>query len=305
MQSIGHETPGCYPCRVWWRLRLSEYALLAFFSYVAIVALFYPIPQDLKYAAFALDAAVLIACVGLADCERRSASSVFSMVRDWLPIALTLTAYREMNWFATAQKQHTLEHIWILWDRWLLHDRGMRSMLEAWGWLGPMFLELCYLLVYAVGPFTVFIVYVYRRRDRVDRILATYLCGTLLAYALFPYFPSDPPRTVFVGMDAPGVMTAVRRLNLAILAGYGIHSSVFPSAHVSSAFSAAWGLLFFLREKPSVGWSMLFYAGCVSVATVYGRYHYAADAAAGGAISIAALLLAFFLAKKWRKREQC
>jgi membrane-associated phospholipid phosphatase len=42
---------------------------------------------------------------------------------------------------------------------------------------------------------------------------------------------------------------------------------------------------------------MLVYAACVSVATVYGRYHYAADAAAGVAISGAALLVALVLAK--------
>ena len=283
---------------MWWRLRLSECVLIAFFSYIAIVALFFRLPHELRYAAFAVVACVIIVSVGLADCEHRSGSRVFSIVRDWLPIAFTLTAYREMNWFATAHKEHTLEHAWIVWDRWLLHDRGMRTLIEISGWMGPLFLELCYLLVYAAGPIAVGILYGHRRRDLVDRVLATYLFGTLLAYALFPYFPSDPPRTVFAGMDIPGVMTPVRQLNLAIVGGYGIHSSVFPSAHVSSAFSAGWGLLVFFPEKRRLGWGMLVYAVCVSLATIYGRYHYAADAAAGIAISIAALLLALVIAKR-------
>ena len=59
---------------------------------------------------------------------------------------------------------------------------------------------------------------------------------------------------------------------------YGIHSSVFPSAHVSSAFSAAWALFAYLPERKRYGWAMLIYAISVAVATVYGRYHYAADA---------------------------
>jgi membrane-associated phospholipid phosphatase len=282
---------------VWWRLRLSEYSLIAFFSYIAIVAFLFSLPHGLKYAGFAVAACVIVACMGLADCERRSRSQVFSMVRDWLPLALTLTAYREMNWFAAAHQHHTLEQAWIVWDRWLLHGCGMSALIEACGWLVPMFLELCYLFVYAAGPFTVGILYGYHRRDLIDRVLVTYLFGTLLAYALFPCFPSDPPRIVFAGMDLPGVMTPLRRLNLAILGGYGIHSSVFPSAHVSSAFSAAWGLLVFFPEKRRLGWGMLVYAACVSVATVYGRYHYAADAAAGVAISGAALLVALVLAK--------
>jgi len=286
-----------------WRLRLSEWTLIAFFSYIAIVVLFFQLPHGLKYAGFAVVACVMLACVGLATCERRSRSPVFSVVRDWLPLAFTLVAYREMNWFAAAHTQHTLEHAWIVWDRWLLHDCGLRALIELSGWLGPIFLELCYLLVYAVGPFTVGILYGYRRRDLIDRVLVTYLFGTLLAYALFPYFPSDPPRTVFAGMDVPGVMTPLRRLNLAILSGYGIHSSVFPSAHVSSAFSAGWGLLLFFREKRRVGGGMMVFAVCVSIATVYGRYHYAADAAAGAAISIPALLVALVIGKHGRSER--
>ena len=55
--------------------------------------------------------------------------------------------------------------------------------------------------------------------------------------------------------------------------------------------AAAWALLLFVREKKWLGWWMLGYAVSVAIATVYGRYHYAVDAAAGIAISVAALLV--------------
>lgn len=80
----------------------------------------------------------------------------------------------------------------------------------------------------------------------------------------------------------------VRAINLAIVGGYGIHSSVFPSAHVSSAFSAAWALLAILPGR-WIGLSFTGYAVCVAVATVYGRYHYGVDALAGLGVSLAAL----------------
>jgi membrane-associated phospholipid phosphatase len=83
-------------------------------------------------------------------------------------------------------------------------------------------------------------------------------------------------------------MTTMRSLNLWILENATIHSSVFPSAHVSSAFSAAWGMFFVLPRRKVFGWGMLFYAVGVSVATVYGRYHYVADALAGFGISVVA-----------------
>jgi membrane-associated phospholipid phosphatase len=287
------------------RLRASEWALIAFFGYISAVSLFFPLTAARRFSAFALAASVAAACTGLAALERRAHPRVFSMVRDWLPIALVLAAYREMNWFSTAHGTHVLEQQWIVWDRSLLHAHGMQALVESAGWLGPAFLELCYLLVYGVGPFVVGILYGYRRRELVDRVLLIYLAGTLLAYALLPYFPSDPPRTVFAGMDLPGVITPLRRLNLAIVGGYGIHSSVFPSAHVSSAFSAAWGLLLLFKEKRWVGWAMLIYAAGVAVATVYGRYHYAVDAIAGFVVSMLALLFAVALARRGGRTRQC
>jgi membrane-associated phospholipid phosphatase len=81
-------------------------------------------------------------------------------------------------------------------------------------------------------------------------------------------------------------MSALRRVNLAIVGTYGIHSSVFPSAHVSSVFAAAWGLLAILRHRRTAGWAMVAYGVVVSIATIYGRYHYAIDVLAGAAVSL-------------------
>jgi hypothetical protein len=64
-------------------------------------------------------------------------------------------------------------------------------------------LEIAYLLVYALGPFSVAMPYVYGRRDRVDRFLFLFLTGTLLCYAQFPFWPSEPPRVVFPTEDLP------------------------------------------------------------------------------------------------------
>ena len=72
-----------------------------------------------------------------------------------------------------------------------------------------------------------------------------------------------------------------------------IHSAVLPSAHVSSAFAAAWGLLAVMPRRRWFGWGLLIYAVCVSMATVYGRYHYAADVMAGFGLSLVRLGVEF------------
>jgi membrane-associated phospholipid phosphatase len=258
------------------------------------------LPPELAWRPFAVDLLAALLFAALAYGEEHEYRRAFSMARDWLPVALVLVAYQEMDWFAFLPHDHHLEFHWIDWDRWLLYRVGLQRALQSLGWVGPAFLELCYLLVYAVGPFTVAALYIVKRRELVNRLLMIYLLGTLLAYALFPFFPSDPPRVVFGGADAPNVVTALRRLNLWLLNDYGIHSSVFPSAHVSSAFSAAWALLLVLPEKRRFGIGMLIYAVCVSIATVYGRYHYAADVVAGFWVSVAAGVVGAFMVRPHR-----
>jgi len=111
----------------------------------------------------------------------------------------------------------------------------------------------------------------------------------LLCYAQFPFWPSEPPRTVFPGQDFPSYDTIFRRFNWWMLGGYGIHTSVFPSAHVAGAFSAAFGMWFALPEHRWVARALFVMAALIATATVYGRYHYLADAAAGLLMAILAL----------------
>jgi membrane-associated phospholipid phosphatase len=265
------------------RFRSSERLAIAYFLYVGAIAPFY---IARPWRAWLLAAAVAAWLWLMAQWS--------PVARDFAPLGAALAAYREMNWFASIPHDHHLERAWIVWDRLLLDGGHLRAAIESAGAILPGFLELSYLLVYGVGPAVVAAAIVHRRRDSTDKLWMAYLAGTLGAYALFPYFPSDPPRTVFPGADLPHTITALRRLNLYIVGGYGIHSSVFPSAHVSSAFSAAWGLLKTIPEKPWIGWSVAAYAVVVSIATVYGRYHYGVDVLGGFAVSLLAIPAARF-----------
>ncbi len=269
-------------------LRSSEWFLIVYCSYVALISPKFPLPPHLAWRPFAVGVLAAALMAAFAWGEAWEQRDVFAIARDWLAVALVLVAYREMDWFSMLAHDHHLELRWIEWDRAILYKAGMQRAIESLGPLLAGYLELCYLLVYAVGPFAVAVLYGQRRRDAVNQVLLVYLFGTLLSYALFPYFPSDPPRVIFGGSDAPHILTPIRQFNLWIVNGYGIHSSVFPSAHVSSAFSAAWALLLALPSRRRYGYAMLVYAVSVSIATVYGRYHYAADVAAGFGISLVA-----------------
>jgi membrane-associated phospholipid phosphatase len=288
------------------RLRPAEIWAMAYFAYAALLAALLAMPAGIRGRCLSLGLGLSAAVLLLAVLENRLAPRppdrphLWTILRDWLPLGLALVAYRQMDWFTPAAHDHHLEQSWVVWDRALLGPWGLRAAIESLGLVLPAYLELCYLVVYAIGPFALAVLYILRRRDRAPLVVFTYLAGTLAAYALFPYFPSEPPRSVYPGQDLPAVTTALRRLNLGIVGGYGIHSSVFPSAHVSSAFSAAFGMLLALPRRRGLWIGMLVYAASVAVATVYGRYHYAVDAVAGAALGLGAWLAGWCLKRHRR-----
>jgi hypothetical protein len=189
------------------RLRSSEWLVVGYFTYVAIVAAFFSIP--LKPTALAIAIAALVWIL----------SHTNSILRDLIPLGYTIAAYREMNWFTPAVHPHRLEHAFIGWDRWMLNDSHLRAAIESAGALFPAYFESCYLLVYAVAPVSVAVLFLNHRGDHINRFWIAYLAGTLGAYGLFPYFPSEPPRTAFAGADLPHIETVVRHLNLWIVGG--------------------------------------------------------------------------------------
>lgn len=197
---------------------------------------------------------------------------------------MILLAYREMGWFALPHRLTLRESQWVAWDR-LVLGHGGRALVESLGPVIPSALEIAYALVYGLPPLSLAILYLYGRREVAERFLAVLLLSVLLCYAQFPFWPSEPPRAVFAGLDLPSYNTIFRRFNLWMLSSYGIHTSVFPSAHVAGALSTAFGMRLAMPESKRVYRSLFVIAVLIAIATVYGRYHYLADATFGAVIA--------------------
>jgi membrane-associated phospholipid phosphatase len=271
-------------------VRGSEWVLVIFLIYAAAAAVLLPSGPDVRERVALCNFGVILVYGLLIHFDRGNRSLVVSVARDWLPLAVLLLAYREMGWFAVPQHGHTFEAHWVTWDRLLLRG-GAKAAIEAFGPLLPSILEIAYSLVYTLAPFCLAVLYLYRRRNRVDRFLFMLTIGVLLCYAQFPFWPSEPPRVVFFGQDIPAGDTIFRRFNLWLLGNCGIHTSVFPSAHVAAAFTAAFAMWRTLPEHKWVGRFLFVMALLIAVATVYGRYHYLADAVAGLSMAFGALAL--------------
>jgi membrane-associated phospholipid phosphatase len=273
--------------------RRSERLLILYFLYTALLTFIYPLSATIRAAAIALPS-ILALLAWLDSFQYRRWAS---FTRDWLPAPLVLVAYWQVDWFQSGTRLRSLEQSWLAWDRTLLYGYGLRAAVESLGRALPSLLELAYVLVYAVPPLSIAVFYLWHYRDRVDRFLFTFLLGTLAAYAILPHFPSASPRLEFPGQDLPAITTIWRRLNIWILNLGDIHTSVFPSGHVAAAFSGAFAMVLALPEKKWFGRGLLLHAVLVTLATIYGRYHYVADCLAGVSLALMALAVTLGLSR--------
>jgi membrane-associated phospholipid phosphatase len=264
------------------KLRKTEITAAVFFTYATVWSWVLPIAGALRWRMVLVNAAV----VALAFSWRRLPTlPAVAVVRDWAPSALILLAYKEMGWLAVPQVSYAFENYWVQWDRWLLADMGLKRAVEVAGPLGSGFLEFCYLMVYPMIPLALGAVYWHGRPERMERLTFPLFLACLCTYGLFPFFPSDTPRRVFPGDLFPAFDTIFRQINWWLCEGQGIHTSVFPSGHVSSAIACAVGLHRAVPEARRTSWIFAVIAAGIFLATIYGRYHYAVDSVAGAAIA--------------------
>ncbi len=273
------------------RLRGHEWVIFGYFTYTSVLALLLPLKSPVPAVTLLMNTIVLCGLAALAITESIRRRLPLSVLRDWYPLSLLLLAYREMGWFAPGRHWFALELRFEGWDKVLLNQVGLKAAIELPGPVLPAILELCYAVVYAIPAFALALLYACGRRKEAGRVLFTVLFATLVGYALFPLFPSEPPRTAFPGQDFPAYAGILRRFNWWLLGGYGIHTSVFPSAHVSSAFASAFAVRSILGSKSWAGTGLLVLAILIAIATVYGRYHYAADGIAGFSLAFAAQMV--------------
>jgi membrane-associated phospholipid phosphatase len=290
------------------RLRASEKVVLGYFAYASLAATAFQVAfnQGLTMAVLNIVTGGLILEFRhrAPDKVASNRSEWLAAVRNWFPALVIILAFREAGALCLPDMNYQLDELFERWDLILLHSRLVLDILNHGApWIQHYF-EFCYLLCYPMVPlgFGVLLLGMRRRERRgsgstgaaeraIGRFWTTILLAALATYALFPYFPSTPPRVLFHDLPGPAVAPLLRKLNFWILGHYGIPSSVFPSGHVATVTATA---LAVRAEFPRLGIAFLLVAASITAATVYGRYHYTADAVVGALIATAA----FFIARR-------
>ena len=200
-------------------------------------------------------------------------------------LLLILAAYWQMAWLAQGFWPDW-EARFQSWDVRLLHS--LPAVPFAFGWFVAAWVQLCYSLLYVAPPVYLGAIYWSGAGRRAGYYLFTLFLGILAADLILPHIPVRPPRIAFPDELHPAIVTAMGRWNLWVLDHVDISTSVFPSGHVAVAFSGAFGLLRALPKRRDLWLGAVLFAISVWAATIYSRFHYAADGAASLLVSLAA-----------------
>jgi membrane-associated phospholipid phosphatase len=269
-------------------LHRAEWLVIAFFLVLAAYTVLFPEFRHTLPLAMAWLAAMALVFGAAGWLAQRHPGAFWNQFRVYLTLAAVLCSYRAMDWFAAGVPVLRWEPQWQAWDRTLFVEFGFGRVIEMAGPLLPAVLEIAYALVYGLPVFCVVALTLRGRSGWLDAFLTVYLLGLYLSYLQFPFWPSRPPWKVFPAELTPVYDSVFRQFNGLVLGGAGIHTSVFPSAHVSGSVAAAIAMWRLCRDSQGLKWGIAVYALLVTLATVYCRYHYAVDAVAGVAVGFAA-----------------
>ncbi len=273
---------------------LAEKITLTYFAYIILAACAFGLATRDLCVIIALNTLVAATMIGLNRISNRA--PWLAVASDLFPALLLLVAYRESGLLLKPDSTHRLDFIFIQFDRVLLGNAFVRAALDAGApWL-QHYLEFAYLLCYPLVPLGVAAIYIAPRDGRpgepsqcaLDDFWATVVLATLFCYAVYPFFPLTPPRVLFHDVPGPHIEPLLRQWNFWLLDHYSVQACIFPSGHVAVVTAVA---LAVRKHAPRFGALFLFLAVSVAFATVYGRYHYAADAFAGALVGVAAFLI--------------
>lgn len=278
------------------QIRLSNVELISIAYFAGITLAACTLHLALRDLAVIAPLSTLTVATLVSLARNRERARWLGAAADLYPALLLLVAYRESGLLLAPDSTRHLDFVFNRWDQALLQNPFAQAILQAAApWL-QYYLELAYLLCYPLVPLGVAAIHFgmgrgegnescAKLRAAMDSFWAAVLLATLFCYAVCPFFPLTPPRVLFGDVPAPHVDPLLRRLNFWLLDHYSVQACIFPSGHVAAATAVA---LAVRKRVPRLGMIFLILAVSVALATVYGRYHYSADALAGALVGFAA-----------------
>jgi len=267
-------------------MRISEWIQAGFATIIAVAAWIRPLTAR-RRSAITLFAGFAIFAVILAHFSVRVlAPNQASILRDWLPMVLMLVPYWQTGQFFMGPNERIQARLVEI-DRWLLNL--IPPMTGTSGRYTRLFMEWAYMLCYPLVPLGLGVLYAEGLRQYASTYWFIVLVPTYLCYAITPFVPALPPRSIAGKQRIAPAPNKGRVMNLWILRYGSIQAISFPSAHVASAIAISCVLL---RFVPIAGVIFLIVTFGIAIGAVVGGYHYAIDVLLGA-------VMAFIIVAAW------
>jgi membrane-associated phospholipid phosphatase len=265
-------------------MRTSEWIQAGFASILALAAWIFPLSRRRRSNISLLALCAIISVAFARSSEYFLAPLAASVLRDWLPVLITLIPYWQTGQFFVRPNEKI--------QQWLVaSDHRFLGVFSRAGWrfgrVARLSMEWAYVLCYPIVPLGLAVLYLAGLRRDADTYWFLVLTPTYICYAITPFFPALPPRSIGEG-STPSRPNKSRRFNLWILKHGSIQAISFPSAHVASALGTSLALLHYV---PAAGAIFLAIGFWIAVAAVVEGYHYAIDVVLGAIVSLAVYLV--------------
>jgi membrane-associated phospholipid phosphatase len=204
-------------------------------------------------------------------------------LRDLLPLAVGAFLYVELRWLIPALGRPHADDVVIEWERALFPT----SPSATWAPSVPSVplsetLHLAYASYYLLVLVPPVLLYLRGRRSEYARTMLALVLVYAVCFLTYLLFPVDGPRYLLGAAAAPE--GPVRTVVLHLLAAGSSRGTAFPSSHVAASVVAS---LCALRFQRPVGRVVALCTLGLALGTVYGGFHYAVDALAGGIVGLA------------------
>ncbi len=253
-------------------MRRAETVLLAYFGYLVVAASVARVPWPRRLATASAALATAGMTLGMAH------APVAPPVRDWYPaLGLALGYWLPRALYPGPNRRQ--EALLARADRWLarwgpLARVHVRPRLRSW-------LELAYLLAYPMVPAGALVAARAGGTAAGDRYWSVVLCAVFPCYGMLPWVATRTPRA----LEGVAPRSGMAWINHRVLGLVSHGQNTVPSGHAAAAVAAALALT--ATSVPMAAAFAVLAIG-VTAGSVLGRYHFAADAAAGVAVAIVA-----------------
>jgi membrane-associated phospholipid phosphatase len=199
-------------------------------------------------------------------------------LRQTAPLVYILAGYF-LSGYLFASPSIATERWLMAWDRRLLGDPLTRF--GAWPRLLVASLEIVYMGCFLLIPAGAALLALTDHAALIDRYWTMVIGAEFAAFAPLAFIQTRPPWALERKPELAD--PAIHRLASQMVQHLTIRVNTFPSGHAAGSLAVA---LAVIGTLPWTGVVLLSLAAAVCVACVVGRYHYAVDVGAGGAVAL-------------------